>query len=444
MKEKMRTIILSAIVVVLSAGSFLFVYAETESEEVERKRAELNLELLQIESEIDQEKLVLQDKQREKVTLERDVAILNSNIRKSQLGIKARTLAIGSLVEDIDDKEVVIGILNEKTERQKQSLSQLMRKTNEVDSASLVEIVLGNQKISDFFIDLDSFESIKQSLDASFKEIRSVKNATETEKKKLEEEKREEVSLRVLQEAEKRKIVQNEAEKQQILTVTKGEEVAYQKIIKAKEKTAAEIRTALFALRGSSAIPFGKAYELAVHAEEQTGVRAAFLLGIITQETKLGENIGNCNLPDDPPKYKWQSIMKDPRDTVPYLEITSRLGLDPELMPLSCAPSYGYGGAMGPAQFIPSTWLLVEDEVAKLTGHNPPNPWSPEDAFMASSILLRDNGAAKGGYDNERLAALRYFAGWKNAEKAAYSFYGDGVMSLAAGHQRSIDILRAD
>ena len=170
MKEKIRAIILYVIVVVLGVGSFIYVYAETE--EVEKKRVELNLELLRIEAEIDQEKVVLQDKQREKVSLERDVAILNSNIRKSQLGIKARNLAINDLVDDIDDKEVVIDILNEKTERQKKSLSQLMRKTNEVDSASLVEIILGNQNISDFFMDLDSFDSIKQSLDLSFKEIR--------------------------------------------------------------------------------------------------------------------------------------------------------------------------------------------------------------------------------------------------------------------------------
>ena len=440
--RKLVSIGLAGFVAMFYFGGFVF--AQTESEEVLLKRAQLNAELLQIESEIKDQRQTLSQKQRESVSLERDMSILNANIKKAQLGIRARNISIDELVGDIGNKSTLIEVLDEKIEREKKALSQLLRKTNEIDSASFVEIVLGNKDISDFFIDIDSFESIKQSLNASSQEIRSVKNATEVEMKELEEEKTEEVNLRVLQEAEKRKLTQNEAEKQRILTVTKGEEKEYQKIIKAKERTAAEIRTALFALRGSSAIPFGTAYELAVHAEEQTGVRAAFILGIITQETKLGENIGNCNLPDDPPEYKWQSIMKAPRDTVPYLDITSRLGLDPEIMPLSCAPSYGYGGAMGPAQFIPSTWLLVEDAVAELTGHNPPNPWNPEDAFMASAILLQDNGAAKGGYYNERLAALRYFAGWKNAEKSAYAFYGDGVMSLAAGHQRSIDILNAE
>ncbi len=444
MRKKLFLFIIVSVLMGFFTGHFVFAQTEPESAKVLLKRAKLNAELLQIKQEIEKQRVFLGEKQRESVSLKRDIIILDADIKKAKLGIRARTITIDGLHENIGEKGEFIDVLNEKVEREKKSLSQLLRKTNEIESTSLVEVILGNKDLSDFFIDLDSFESINQALDASFKEIKAVKNATETEVKKLEEEKSEEVNLRVLQEAEKRKIVQNEEEKQQILTVTKGEEATYQKIIKAKEKTAAEIRAVLFALRGSSAIPFGKAYELALRAEEKTGVRPAFLLGILTQETRLGENIGNCNLPEDPEKYKWQSIMKAPRDTVPYLDITARLGLDPELMLLSCPQPGGYGGAMGPAQFIPSTWILYEDKIAELTGHNPPNPWNTEDAFMASAILLRDNGAAKGGYANERLAALRYFAGWKYAEKSANAPYGDGVMSLAAGHQKSIDILEAE
>jgi hypothetical protein len=56
---------------------------------------------------------------------------------------------------------------------------------------------------------------------------------------------------------------------------------------------------------------------------------------------------------------------------------------------------------------------------------------------------MADNGADKGGYANERLAALRYFAGWTNASNPAYAFYGDGVLELAAKYQQQIDILSA-
>jgi len=40
------------------------------------------------------------------------------------------------------------------------------------------------------------------------------------------------------------------------------------------------------------------------------------------------------------------------------------------------------------------------------------------------------------------LAALRYLAGWVNATKPAYAFYGDDVMQLAAKYQDLINILK--
>ncbi|PCI28887.1 hypothetical protein COB52_03050, partial [Candidatus Kaiserbacteria bacterium] len=51
------------------------------------------------------------------------------------------------------------------------------------------------------------------------------------------------------------------------------------------------------------------------------------------------------------------------------------------------------------------------------------------------------NIVGTGSYFAERLAALRYFAGWRNAKKAAYAFYGDDVMELVEVMQNQIDIL---
>lgn len=125
---------------------------------------------------------------------------------------------------------------------------------------------------------------------------------------------------------EKKKIEQQEAEKKRILKESKGIEAEYQKIIKSKETNAAKIRAELFILRGSSAIPFEKAYELAVRAETKTGVRPAFLLGIIAEESKLGENVGTGN---------WKVDMHPTRDVPVFKKITEKLGLDPDKMPVS-------------------------------------------------------------------------------------------------------------
>ena len=401
---------------------------------VNSRRETLERELEKLEKEIELQSQVLGQKQKERQSLERDISILNAKIDKARLSIRARNLVIDKLAAEIKEKEKTIGVLSGKIEREKESLAQLIRKTNEIDSYSLAELVLANRELSDFFIDLDSFDVIESSLRESSKDLEADKKQTGVEKESLEAKVADEVSLRRIQELEKKRIEEQEAEKKNILSITKGIEANYQKIIADKQKTAAEIRAELFTLRGTAAIPFEKALELAVKASKKTGVRPALILGIIAEESNLGENVGTGS---------WRIDMKAPRDTVPFLDITKRLGLDPDKMPVSKKPWYGYGGAMGPAQFIPSTWILYEERIAAATSHNPPNPWDPGDAFMAAALLLDDNGAGKGTYAAERLAALRYLAGWANAGKKAYAFYGDDVMELAEKYQKQIDILQA-
>jgi len=449
---------LIALIVVATGGLFLQqVLAQATSGDVSARRAALEAELSGIEKEIEAQRVILAAKQRETVSLERDVSILDAQISEAQLSIRARNLSIQKLTGDIGTKNEIIDSLSEKTLREKESLAQLLRKTNELDSFSLVEVVLSNEDLSQFFIDLDSFDAIKASLQESFTIIEETKTATAAQRNALEEKKTEEVELRALQELQKQRVEDKRKERNKILAATKGQEKAYQKILDAKEQDAASIRAELFALRGSAAIPFGTALDLANKASAKTGVRAALILGVITQESNLGENTGQCLLKNPTTGSGigkntgrfFETVMKPTRDVQPFLDLAKRVGFAPFETPVSCPPSYGYGGAMGPAQFIPSTWILYEDRIGKLTGHNPPNPWDPEDAFMAAAVLLMDNGAAKSTStctltnDPEECAALRYFAGWGNANKPAYRFYGQDVVDFANNkYQPLIDILQ--
>lgn len=415
---------------------FLFIVfssaEEATPDSVIARRAQLQEELKRLESEIEGYRGVIKSKQTEATTLERDISILTAKINKAKLEIKMRDLQIEQLSGGISDKNTAIYSLSDKIDEERDSIAELLRRTNEIDDFSTVEIVLGYENLSDFFSDPDTFESLHKSLQDLMDEYRGTKYRTEQEKQDLEDKKAEQVALRAIQEVERKRLASNEVEKQRILKATKGEEAKYQKLVKEQEKNAATIRTQLFLLTGSPSIPFEKAVEYANIASRLTGIRPAFLLGIIAEESNLGANIGTGN---------WRTDMHPTRDVPIFKQITEKLGLNPDNMPVSKKAWYGWGGAMGPAQFIPSTWVLYENKIAVLTGHNPPNPWEPQDAFMASAILLKENGAVAGNYTTERLAALRYLAGWKNAAKPAYAFYGDDVMDLSVKYQNQIDIL---
>ena len=118
------------------------------------------------------------------------------------------------------------------------------------------------------------------------------------------------------------------------------------------------------------------------------------------------------------------------------------LGLNPDSTPVSKKPYYGWGGAMGPAQFLPSIWLLYDEAVAKLTGHNPPSPWNIEDAFTASGLKLAEAGANKQTYAAENKAAKIYIAGGRWNTSLTARIYANNVMAEATRIQKDIDILK--
>jgi membrane-bound lytic murein transglycosylase B len=407
------------------------------------RRAKLEADLATIEKEIAAQKVLLSSKQKETASISRDVAILDFKINTAKLNIKAKQIEIERLTTTISKKAEAIVVYSDRLDKECQSLSELLKKTREIDDQSVVEFVLAEQNLSKFFIDLDYFHAIQNSIQKSLAAIRNVRTETEKEKQELVIQRDAVSDAKAAIEAEKKEIEVDEKEKQRLLSISKSQEKQYKMVLAEKEARKQAIVSALFSLRGGNkAINFGQALAYARAAEKWTGVRAAFLMAILTQESNLGQNVGTCNRPGDPPSKSWQKVMKPGRDDGPFLKITAELGLDPNTIPVSCPlGGEGYGGAMGPAQFIPSTWMLYRNRIAQVTGHNPPNPWEPSDAFVASSLLLSDLGASEGGATAERRAALKYYAGgnWQSAKNA---FYGNEVMAIAAKYEQQIKYLQ--
>lgn len=405
----------------------LLTFAETNQE----RRARLEAELAAIESDIQAKRGNLTELQKERTSLERDVAILDNKIHAAKLSIKQRDIAIEKIQDDISDKQTAIVQVDIRVSKSAESLAQLIRRTREIDELSLVELALGQGNVTTFIDEVDEFGQIQEALDTSFKQMAALRSELAARKETLEERQGEEEEMRKIQVLQKQTIERDEKAKQSVLKQTKGQEKAYQQLIAEREKQAATIRTALFGLRDSKAIPFGTALEYAKEASAKTGVRPAVILGILREETNLGENVGTGT---------WTKDMHPTRDRPVFEKLMAELGLNPDTMPVSRKPSYGWGGAMGPGQFIPSTWVMYKDRIAKSTGESPPNPWNARTAIFATALLMMDNGADGGTYATERKAALKYFAGG-NWSKPAYAFYGDDVMEFAADFQKDIDIL---
>lgn len=430
----MKHVLLSlcAVLLVLSWG--VFDVSLVSAETVEERRARLERELEEVERQIQEQQVILNGKRTERVSLERDVAILDAEIQAARLQIDKRNIEIQQLQKGIDGKTATIFQLDDTLARRKEHVAELIRKTNYADGISTVEMVLSENNLSDFFVVVDTFGAVRGELHSTFAGIRSNKQEAHEERQALDTEQSAVIDARQEIEKHRATVESKQDEKERLLAIKQTEEQAYESVVAQKRQQAANIRAALFALRDSAAIPFGRAYEIAKRVSAKTGVRPAFLLAILKQESNLGENVGTCNRPGD--AQDWRDIMPGPGesswrdDEDKYLKITSALGLDPETQPLSCPWQGGWGGAMGPSQFIPTTWWEYKDRVGSLVGASMPDPWNPEHAFHASGLYLSDLGAANGGFTAEQRAALKYYAG-SNWSLPQNQFYGQQVMAHA-------------
>ena len=167
-------------------------------------------------------------------------------------------------------------------------MAELIRKNNEMDSTGLAEIILGYQKNVRFFVAEDTLEPIHRLIQDTLDEIRSTKKQTEKEKEDLTEYKDEQLQLKEVQEREKKKTDSQTNRENQFIKSYQwgGRRLSGGNGFEAKE--AVKIRSALFALRDTAEIPFGKALEYASFVLSKTGVRPAFLLAIFQQREQFG------------------------------------------------------------------------------------------------------------------------------------------------------------
>lgn len=433
-------------------------YAQTQ-EQLAQHEANLQAEYDALQKEIDHWQSVLDDTRAKAKNIQGDITGLTAQIKEAEAQIKQKNKLIIQLGAQITEKTKTIKTLEGKLSSGKQSLAQLIRRTNEIDSYTIFDLILSDSSVSEFFEDISSFASIEKSMQEHFSAVRETKATTEIERKQLDEKKNKEADARYVVEIKKKTIAQTEAEKKKLLSIAQTEAAGYQAVLSERQKRAAQIRAALFDLRDTEGVSFGQALEYAQNAEARTGVRAALILAILTQESNLGKNQGSCILSsldtgDGVGKNTgtfFEKIMKSPRDTVPFKDITERLGRDWKITPVSCPPgtlyasSRGYGGGMGPSQFIPSTWELFKGRIGNMVNvaAASADPWNPAHSFVATAIYLSDLGARQGSYSSERNAACRYYSGRACDSRRPINYtYGNSVMKKAEEIQANIDFLK--
>lgn len=414
------------------SGARLFIMAPTAlSQSSDEERKSLESELEKIQSDIDVYEQNISDLQGQKKTLSQSIKIFDAEINKLNLQIKATDIQLNKLDKEIADLQTNIHFTEGDIGKLKVFLIGSLRQLYSDDQETTVELILKDEKLSDFFGNINSLTVLQTEMRDNLDQLVELKTNLMNQKDVLATERQDVLSLKAIQTNQQTQLNSKKKEKNDLLALTKGQESKYQDLLKKSKQSAAQIRSRIFELLGGGELRFEDAYKLAKFASDQTGVRAALILAVLDRESSLGQNIGKCN---------YKTAMNPSRDQQIFLDLTTKLGIDPNSVSVSCANADGaYGGAMGPSQFIPSTWIKYSDRIAAITGNSIPSPWKNTDAFVATALYLKDVGADKQTYVAERKAAAIYYAG-SRWSRYLYS-YGQWVVERANQFAEDIQAL---
>jgi len=361
------------------------------------------------------------DLRRRARTLEDELAIIKKDITLTGLEIEKSQLLLGDQSLIIEQKRKEIARIDFEISNREVSLIEGLRIFWQDYDDGVIEILLKNNSLSDFFDGLNSLRILEDDLRDLLENIEKERVVKEKEQKALEGEHAKQAELSALLLLQTGVLFARERifEGELIDTLKQDYEIS---------GNLTELRHDLYLAREDRGefrnlgitLPFEEVVTRAEQASQHTGVRTSLLLALLKVESNFGSFVGGGN---------WKADMH-PRDWEAFEIITRELGFDPDTTPVSAQPAYGWGGAMGPAQFLPQTWLGYRERVSELTGHKPSSPWNLEDALTAAALKLSASGASTQKYEDEWRSAMIYFAG-ENWDDPSFSFYGDIVIEFA-------------
>lgn len=421
--KKFTHIILIALFIGAIVFNNAFVYAADTQEaltpEEQATKEKEEKELKEKEEKYNDDKKDLKDDV-EKMEKERAALEGNLSVVKQSLGATKRT--IDDVMMDIEKKEQDIERHNaqiESLENQiilyKRSLSETMRKVYYAQSNRSISSIIENNGAHRFLERADDLAVMREKVVTFVYQVENAKTTQEQKKNELSTLKQErEALLAEHKQKESQLLAQSTAVQTEIINVDTS--------IADLNAKLSQVENKLSALLGSS-FDTDDIVEAAKFASKKTGVRKSFILGMLVVETNLGRFTGGCT-------YK-QSKMGDANEKI-FKRVCKDLDYDYKKKKVSCAASYGIGGAMGVSQFMPTTWVGYESKIEQYTGHSPADPWSLTDGVMAMAIKLANDGATseKGEFD----AARRYYCG-SNLGRSVCVNYGNNVKYWAENYK---------
>lgn len=224
----------------LLAGTFPYVHAQSpELDRLQQDIAERGNRLAEIEKEIAKYESELKEVGAEKKTLQNAINQLTLERKKVQADIAKTENLISSTDLEINKLILEISRTEDDINANEKAIAQIIRAEYQASSESMVELLLKNTRLSDFWSTLEAQETIRNSMTEKVITLGDLKRLLDEKRTESTKKRSSLVSLKSQYSDQNTVLANNHAERSELLAATKNEEKKYQQML-AEKQTARE------------------------------------------------------------------------------------------------------------------------------------------------------------------------------------------------------------
>jgi murein DD-endopeptidase MepM/ murein hydrolase activator NlpD len=217
------------------------VFAQSEIDKLKSQIQDRSNRLAEIEAEIAKFESELKVVGAEKGTLQS--AINKLEVERKKIGAEISKTENQITSTDLEINKIILEIsrTSDDIESTEAGIGAIIRDEYKASNESLVELLLQNDKLSDFWSSYEAHESVRKNLAAKVGDLDSFKKLLE-EKRDESEDKRSQLSSLKNQYSDQNKVLINNKEEQaRLLEITKNEERSYQQLLATQEEARDQI-----------------------------------------------------------------------------------------------------------------------------------------------------------------------------------------------------------
>ncbi len=209
---------------------FTFSYAQTVGD-LNIKISQKNSDITALEAEIRSYQLQLDDISKQKTSLSGSIKQLDLIRKKLIADISITQKKIDKTNFKIQELSSQIRTKQDSIQGDTEAIMLQIKRTNEIETESLVETILSNKNFAVIWNDIDNMVTVREKIRATIVKLKEVKGELEDTRQSTMDAKKELVSLKSKLADQKKIVDQNTAEKKKLLAQTKNSESAYQKLL---------------------------------------------------------------------------------------------------------------------------------------------------------------------------------------------------------------------